>query len=251
MQTLLVLPILIFFFLGAILASFTSVIAERIYTGQSWMRGRSRCNSCRRTLEILDLVPVFSLLVWGGRCRTCRSRIPLLYTIYEAALGSAFVFSYLTIGLSVALFLFLASLVGLFFIVVYDMRHTIVPWGSVILLGIFSLLFAVFRMTSWESLNIVILVAGAIGLFFFLMHALSKGRWMGLGDAPVAFVLSLLVGGAAIPGLLFSFWIGAAIGIVILVMRRGGPTMGIELPFVPFLALGYLLAFFTQWNPLF
>jgi prepilin signal peptidase PulO-like enzyme (type II secretory pathway) len=26
--------------------------------------------------------------------------------------------------------------------------------------------------------------------------------------------------------------------------------MGIEVPFVPFLALGYLLAFFTQWNPL-
>ena len=39
-------------------------------------------------------------------------------------------------------------------------------------------------------------------------------------------------------------------GVLILVLRRGGPRMGIEVPFVPFLAIGYLLAFFTQWNPL-
>jgi prepilin signal peptidase PulO-like enzyme (type II secretory pathway) len=61
--------------------------------------------------------------------------------------------------------------------------------------------------------------------------------------------LSLLVGSQAFVGLVFSFWVGAVIGIGILVLRRGGPTMGIEVPFVPFLAVGYLLAFFTQWNP--
>ena len=73
---------------------------------------------------------------------------------------------------------------------------------------------------------------------------------MGLGDAPIALGLSLLVGfGAAFSGLIFSFWIGALCGILILVLRRGGPRMGIEVPFVPFLAAGYLLAYFTQWNP--
>jgi prepilin signal peptidase PulO-like enzyme (type II secretory pathway) len=52
-----------------------------------------------------------------------------------------------------------------------------------------------------------------------------------------------------VPGILFSFWIGALFGIAVLLRRRGGPTMGIEVPFVPFLAAGFLLAFFTQWNP--
>ncbi len=245
------LALLIFFALGAILASFTTVIAERIYTGQSWLRGRSRCNSCRRVLNALDLIPVFSLLLSRGRCRTCHSRIPMLYTYLEASLGGLFVLSYLSLGLTLSLFVFLAALVVLFFTVVYDLRHTIVPWGSVGLLGFLSAAFAALRSTNPESFGMIALVAACIGLFFFLMHALSRGRWMCLGDAPVAFALSLLVGGAAIPGLLFSFWIGAAIGILVLVMRRGGPTMGIELPFVPFLALGYLLAFFTQWNPLF
>jgi hypothetical protein len=44
---------------------------------------------------------------------------------------------------------------------------------------------------------------------------------MGLGDTPVAVALSLLVGTQAFSGLLFSFWIGALVGIVILVMTFG------------------------------
>jgi prepilin signal peptidase PulO-like enzyme (type II secretory pathway) len=82
------------------------------------------------------------------------------------------------------------------------------------------------------------------------MYALSRGRWMGLGDAPIAFSLSLLAGSHAIAGLLYSFWIGGAIGVFILVLAKRGHRMGIEVPFVPFLAAGYLLALFTQWNPL-
>ena len=38
--------------------------------------------------------------------------------------------------------------------------------------------------------------------------------------------------------------------LALLFLRRGGPRMGVEVPFVPFLALGFLLAYFIQWNPL-
>jgi prepilin signal peptidase PulO-like enzyme (type II secretory pathway) len=101
-----------------------------------------------------------------------------------------------------------------------------------------------------DVLGTTLFTAGMIGLAFLLLHLLSGGRAMGLGDAPVALSLSLLCAPYAFSGVLFSFWIGAIIGIAILVMRRGGPRMGIEVPFVPFLAAGYLLAYFIQWNPL-
>ncbi len=94
------------------------------------------------------------------------------------------------------------------------------------------------------------ITAGVIGLGFLLMHVLSKGKAMGLGDAPIALALSLMVAPYAFAGLLFSFWIGALLGIGILATRQGGPTMGIEVPFVPFMAAGFLLAYFLQWNPL-
>ena len=72
---------------------------------------------------------------------------------------------------------------------------------------------------------------------------------MGLADAPLVFGLALLVGPAALPGFIFSFWIGALLGIIILARRPRGSRMGVEVPFAPFLAAGFLIAYFTQWNP--
>ncbi len=236
--------------LGAVLASFIGVVAERAYTGQSWRRGRSRCNSCCRDLAARDLVPVLSWMLYRGRCRTCKARVPALYTLYEIALGFLFAFSFLTFGLSLALASFLTALCVLAFVVMYDLRHTLVPTGGSSLLIASCALFALATAETLSSLVRTTLIAAVIALFFFGLYYFSKGRAMGLGDTPVSFALALLAGERALPGFLFSFWVGGVIGLGILVLRRGGPRMGIEVPFVPFLAAGFLLAVFTTWNPL-
>lgn len=240
-----------FAFAGAISASFIGVIAERIHTGQSWRTGRSKCNSCRESLAFLDLVPVFSWLGTRGRCRMCGSKIPMQYALSEAVLAGVFVLSYLHFGLGSDIVLFLIAIAVLAFIVLYDIRHTIVPPLASNAFTLVSLLFAYIQAGNVRLFGLYLLTAGLISLAFFSLHYFSRGRAMGLGDAPIAFALSLLVGAQAVSGLLFSFWIGALFGIFVLLLRRGGPTMGIEIPFVPFLAIGYLLAYFTQWNPLF
>ena len=71
---------------------------------------------------------------------------------------------------------------------------------------------------------------------------------MGLADAPLSFGLAILVGPIAFSGFIFSFWIGAILGIAMLLRRPAGSRMGIEVPFAPYLAAGFLLAYFTQWN---
>lgn len=240
----------VFAVLGALLASFLGVVAERVYTGQSWRRGRSRCNSCRTVLTSRDLLPVVSWVASGGKCRTCGSKVPARYALFEATLALVFAVSYQALGIGLALALFLMAILVLGFIVLYDLRHTVVPMGAVLVLTLLSAAFAWVSVPSPDAFMRSALVASGIAVFFLALFAFSRGRAMGLGDAPVAFALSLLVGTAAVPGLLFSFWIGALVGIGILVARPGGPTMGIEVPFVPFLAVGYLLAYFTQWNPL-
>lgn len=238
------------FGLGAVSASFITVIVERLHTGQSWVQGRSRCNSCATLLGARDLVPVLSWILSFGRCRSCSSRVPLQYALTELATGLLFVGAYLKLGLAMALVPFLVALLAILFTVLYDLRHMIVPEaGWMVLLGA-GVAYHVLLGVPLPMLGVYVMAAGFIGLAFYLLYALSRGRAMGLGDAPVALSLSLLVGPQAIAGLLFSFWIGAVVGIAILVLRRGGPTMGIEIPFVPFLAAGYLLAYFTQWNPL-
>jgi prepilin signal peptidase PulO-like enzyme (type II secretory pathway) len=184
-----------------------------------------------------------------GRCRSCTARIPYRYALTEATLAVLFYASAVLLGPVPALPLLLGSLFILTVAVLYDLRHTIVPMPLSLLLILSSLAYRVVYAPDTHALALVLLTAGAIGSGFFLMHVLSGGRWMGLGDAPIALALSLLAGPAAVSGLLFSFWIGAVIGIGILVASPRGHRMGIEVPFVPFLAAGYLLALFTQWNP--
>jgi prepilin signal peptidase PulO-like enzyme (type II secretory pathway) len=235
--------------LGAILASFAGVISERLNTGQSWIAGRSRCNSCNRVLTGRDLVPVLSWLASRGRCWSCKAPVPYRYALAECILAVVFYASALKLGPTLALVLLLTSFFILAVVVLYDLRHTIVPMELSLLLVLTSGAYLFATHPSLQEVSMTLMTAGAIGLGFFLMHALSSGRWMGLGDAPIALALSLIAGPQALAGLLFSFWIGAVIGIFILVLTPAGHRMGIEVPFVPFLASGYLLAYFTQWNP--
>ncbi|MEK9160425.1 MAG: prepilin peptidase, partial [Patescibacteria group bacterium] len=246
------MPMMVFLFalLGAIIGSFAGVVAERLNTGEKWVRGRSRCNSCARELDARDLIPVLSWISSLGRCRTCYARVPVLYVLVELTLALLFALSYLTLGIGWSLVVMCAALSVLMVVVLYDLRHTIVPFGAAMVLLVFSVVYALLVSTSMPALGMTFIIAGCIGLGFALLFFLSQGRAMGLGDAPVALALSLLVAPHALSGLLFSFWIGALVGIVILVSRPKGHRMGIEVPFVPFLAVGFLLAFFTTWNPL-
>ncbi|HEY0948274.1 MAG TPA: prepilin peptidase [Candidatus Paceibacterota bacterium] len=240
-----------FALLGGVLASFLGVVAERVHTGQSWVRDRSRCNSCSEPLDWRDLMPVLSYVTTLGRARCCGARLPGTYVASELLLGLVFALAYLKLGFGVPLPAFLLAMLALAFIVLYDLRHTVVPVAASTLLMFLSLGFAWLSARAVPEFGLALSVAGFVGLFFFLFYALSRGRAMGLGDTPVALSLALLVGPyLALPGLLFSFWIGAIVGIAILVGRPKGHRMGIEVPFVPFLAAGFLLAYFTQWNPL-
>jgi leader peptidase (prepilin peptidase)/N-methyltransferase len=176
--------------------------------------------------------------------------VPGAYALYELALGVGFAATYAKYSISLSLGLLLLSLCILAFITIYDLRHTIVPLTASAFLVLSSGLFSYVTYAQSGEFLITLFYAAGIALFFFLLYALSRGRAMGLGDTPVSFALALIAGRLAIAGFLFSFWIGGVIGIGILAFRRGGPRMGIEVPFVPFMALGFLLALFTQWNPL-
>lgn len=236
---------------GAILASFVGVIVERVNTGASWANDRSRCDSCSHVLTWQDLLPVFSWMLSLGRCRHCGSRVPVRHALIEATTAFIFFSAYQLFGLTPVLPVFLLSVLLLLFVVLYDMRHTIVQMVPMVLFVVSSLVVRVLLMPDTYGTGLSLLFAGLCGSAFLVFHLGSRGRMMGLGDAPMALGLSLLVGPSVVlPGVLFSFWIGALYGIGVLVSTPRGHRMGIEVPFVPFLALGFLLALFTGWNPL-
>ena len=238
-----------FFILGAIIASFVGVIAVRLNTGQSFLAGRSRCDACDTPLPPEALVPIFSYVTHRGRTRCCGTRLSLVAPFTETLLGGLFVLAYLALGLTPALPFLLAALALLLALVLYDLAHQILPPSLLYSFVAVSLLSGYFDAPSLALFGQTLLVAFLIAMSLAAIHVFSRGRAMGFADAPLAFGLSVLVGAAAFPGFIFSFWIGAVIGIALLLQRPRGSRMGVEVPFAPFLAAGFLLAYFTQWNP--
>jgi prepilin signal peptidase PulO-like enzyme (type II secretory pathway) len=230
--------------LGAVLASFLGVIAERVHTGQSWRKGRSRCNSCGVILSGRDLFPILSWVYNRGRCRTCGSKVPVRYVLFEASLALVFLVAVLAFE-GVSLLVFLSAVTVLAYIVLYDVRHMLVPLGPAALFIILALIFSL--LGTWTITPLVVATLSA--LVFLALHLLSRGRLMGLGDVPVVFGLALVVGPVnAVDGFLFSFWVGGLVGVGMLLAGWGRKQ---PIPFVPFLAVGYLLALFLPWSPLF
>lgn len=242
------LPLVAPFALGAIIASFVGVVAARLNTGQSFFTGRSRCDACGAPLRVASLVPIFSYIASCGRAHCCGARVSLIAPLSEIILGGLFALAYLKLGFVSALPFLLLALSLLLALVLYDLAHQILPPSILYPFVAFAALTSFFAAPSLSDFYWSLLTAALIALSLAAIHFFSRGRAMGLADAPFAFGCALLAGPAALSGFVFSFWIGAGIGIVLLAGRPRGSRMGVEVPFAPFLAAGFLLAYFTQWN---
>jgi leader peptidase (prepilin peptidase) / N-methyltransferase len=171
------------FVFGLIIGSFLNVLILRYNTGKGF-GGRSMCFSCGRTLTTRDLFPVLSYLWHRGRCRTCKSKISSQYIIVEVLTGILFVFAYYhnlhLLSASASVFaLKLAidcTLMSLFVsMVVYDIRHKIIPDPAVVLTALLALLGHIILGTlTWS----VVLSGFILAAPFYLIWLFSKGTMM-------------------------------------------------------------------------
>lgn len=236
------------FLLGSIIASFVGVVVARLNTGQSIWYGHSRCDTCDARISAHMLLPIVSHIISGGKAQCCGAHISHQSFFSEITLGILFSLLYVKLGLSAAFFLMAAALSLILALVLYDLAHHILP--SILLYPFAGLSVAIAAVMQANSAFFdVLTVAGLIAGSLLVLHIASRGRAMGFADVPLSFGLAMMVGDTAFSGFIFSFWIGAISGLAILARRPKGARMGIEVPFAPYLAAGFLLAYFTQWNP--
>lgn len=184
-------------------------------------------------------------MAFRGRCRTCKSHISFQYPAVEILTGALFAGVYalyaplallnpMLFAYNAVLSLIVMSLLVL--ITVYDFRHKIIPDAFAYTFAIVSF-FAMFikvggtgtNMVSGMGMSQIIvsvpdmsqLFAGIILAFpFYFLWLISRGRWMGLGDAKLAlgigWFLGLAKGGTAI---IYGFWIGALLSVLIMACR--------------------------------
>ncbi len=230
--------------LGAIFGSFLNVLLYRYNTGTSALRGRSRCMHCSHTLSVADLVPLLSYLFLRGRCRYCGTHLSLQYPLVELGGALLALQVYLQHPLPAEGWWFLHGLavwLVLLFVVVYDLKHKIIPWSaSGVLLAL-----ALGGVLVESPLDMARLAAGPLlALPLFLIWGLSRGRDMGLADAPLMIGLGWLLGWwGGLSALALAFWVGALVGIVLL-MGTKRYTMKSEIPFAPFLIFGAWCVYF-------
>jgi len=242
------------FMLGSIVGSFLNCVIYRIETKQSFLRGRSFCPVCKHKLNFFDLIPFFSFLFLKGKCRYCKTKISSQYPLVEIATGLIFLsvvsyhLSLITPKLLTASGIIYQLTVACFLIIifVYDLKHFIIPDKVVFPAIAIALIYNVYAMLVNNNVSIVfnsVLAAIVAASFFLLIVLVSKGKWMGIGDIKLAFLMGLFLGFPNILVALFlSFLIGAIIGVGLILLKN--KKFKSEIPFGPFLVTGTFLALF-------
>lgn len=227
-------------FLGAAMGSFVDALVWRLRTGRG-LGGRSECESCHHRLGFADLVPVFSWVFLRGKCRHCGAKINPLVPVIEIALVALFVISAWSWGSGTpSLALWLVYLPVLAALAVYDARWGELPDVLVLPLVPLALVDAALRvdpLTATAYVAHVLPGAALLGGLYAVLFAVSRGRWVGLGDAKLGLFAGIVLGWRH--GLLALAVANALGAIVALALRRRRIALG------PFLVAGFVVAGLT------
>ena len=253
--------------LGLIVGSFLNVVILRLpkMMEQSWRREccelldqplsdedpltlsypGSQCPGCGTAIKPWHNIPVISWLTLRGRCAQCGMRISARYPIVEllTALLSGFAawqFGFGPEAISALVLIWvLIALTGI------DMKTQLLPDSMtlpLLWLGLGVNLFSV-----WTPLSSAVMGAmlgyGSLWSVFWMFKLVTGKEGMGYGDFKLLGALGAWFGWQAVPlMILLSSFVGAALGIAILIARRQGRDT--PMPFGPYLAGAGLLTLF-------
>lgn len=238
---------IVLFVFGTIFGSFYNVVGDRVADGKSIIYPPSHCPKCKHRLTPLELVPIFSYLFQGGKCKNCKCKIPLFHPLYEIFVGLLFMFSYISFGFTGDFVIALTFVSMLAIIIVSDYYYMIIPDEILIFFGV-TLALEILLINGIDAFGISLL-SGIIsfGVMFLIKlfgDFIFKTESMGGGDIKLLFFLGFVLGW---PQALLSIFLGSIIGLPISLIVLKIKNTNI-IPFGPFLALGAIIILLTQFN---
>lgn len=229
--------IIVFFILGTILGSFLNVVIYRTPINESIVYGRSHCTKCNHTLSPCELIPVFSYLFLGGKCKVCKSPISMRYPLIELLTGLLFSVAYLTYGITFQLSIALILILLLIVITMIDIDTLEIYDRFQIMLLIVAII-QVF-ITKLPLLD------HFIGFFiisipFYIIAVLTDG--IGGGDIKLIAIGGLLLGyKATLVAFFIAVILGSIFAIYLMIVKKSDRKT--QIAFGPFLCVGILIAF--------
>lgn len=231
-----IVPYIVIFIFGITIGSFLNVCIYRIPLHQSIVMVSSHCMTCGRKLKWYDMVPVFSWLLLGGKCRSCKSKISLQYPVIESLNGILYVVICLVNGMNLFSLIYCLMTSVLLTLSLIDWRTYEIPPGINAFLFILGVAAAVLdRGNLLSHLAGMVCVSGFLGILYLI----SRGRAIGGGDIKLMFACGLILGWKQI---ILAFLLGCIIGSVIHLIRIRVQGEGHVLAMGPYLSAGIFLA---------
>ena len=246
------LPTILSFIFGAVVGSFLNVVSLRFNTGVG-LGGRRNIIKYSTSLTWKELVPILSFMYQKGACKNCKSKISWQYPLIEFIGGAIFALIFImyppisyVAGFQTLLYVLITCL--LLVMSVYDIKHKIIPDQFVYTFAALALVNLFVGGTSWWHVpGFWALIAGPLAaLPFAFLWLISRGAWMGFGDAKLMLGIGWILGvSGSINAIILAFWIAAAVSIIWLLVTYKKFKPKTEVPFGPYLVLAmYLVLLF-------
>ena len=231
---------IIVFLYGIIIGSFLNVCIYRLPKKENIVTTRSHCMQCGYQLKWYDLIPLFSWLALGGRCRKCKAKISVQYPIIEALNGVLYLLVFARFGVSTECLLYCLLASALIVLSVIDFRTYEIPFGINVFIAGLGLVRILTDLSNWVEYVIGFF---AVSLFLYVIYLLTRGRGIGGGDIKLMAASGLLLGWQCN---ILAFLLGCIIGSVCHVIRMRVTKAEHVLALGPYLSIGIFLC--AMWG---
>ena len=229
------LYVMIFLF-GIVIGSFLNVCIYRMPKKEDIVKINSHCMSCNYKLKWYDLVPIFSYICLGGRCRKCKTKLSIQYPLIEGLNGILYVLVFLVNGVTIESLLYCLMFSALLTLSVIDFRTYEIPFG----INLFILTLGLIRV-ALDYRNFLDYLIGFLSVsgFLYLLFLITKGRGIGGGDIKLMAVSGLMLGWKCN---ILALAIGCIVGSIIHIIRMKVSKEDHVLALGPYLSVGIMIA---------
>lgn len=213
-------------YLCSILFSYLYQLSSINKLSFSYFKLRSKCDNCHQPLKWFELLPIISFICLKGRSNCCGNKLNTNYFIGELLAFLIIPFS-TYIHASIYFPLFLITFLFLLTMALYDIDTMTVNINLIVILTILSLFVAHIYVFTFLIFSILLHVC------FFIMP-----NQIGYGDIFLLSLLSLFYSyNFFCIFLLFALLTATPLALFTILVKKSS-----NIPFIPFIFLGYLLA---------